>query len=82
MKVTYRGVVYDTDARPNQHQQPKAHSESYRGVKFFVNAQDKRPRGQSDAKYPQKINVLQLIKEQKEKQERQNQSTTLYAWLL
>ncbi len=45
MKVTYRGVVYDTTARPNQRQQPKAHSESYRGVKFFVNALGQKTEG-------------------------------------
>lgn len=36
MKVTYRGVVYDTTARPNQAQKPEAHVETYRGVKFYV----------------------------------------------
>lgn len=38
MKVTYRGVVYDTVARPNQDQHPSEHVESYRGVKFYVDA--------------------------------------------
>jgi len=35
-QVTYRGVVYNTESRPNQATQPPAHVEVYRGVKFYV----------------------------------------------
>lgn len=38
-QVTYRGVTYNTESRPNQAAQPPAHVEVYRGVKFYVNEQ-------------------------------------------
>ena len=37
-KVTYRGVTYDTEHRPNQATKPAERQESYRGVKFVVDA--------------------------------------------
>ncbi len=38
-KVTYRGVTYDTEHRPNRQAKPVEHEESYRGVKFLVDAE-------------------------------------------
>tara|TARA_B100001250_G_scaffold238933_1_gene205340 strand:+ start:456 stop:605 length:150 start_codon:yes stop_codon:yes gene_type:complete len=38
-KVTYRGVTYDTELRPNQAAKPAEHQESYRGVKFLVDSE-------------------------------------------
>ena len=38
-KVTYRGVTYDTEHRPNRQTKPAEHEESYRGVKFLVDAE-------------------------------------------
>ena len=38
-QVTYRGVTYNTESRPNQAVQPPAHVESYRGVMFYVDEQ-------------------------------------------
>ena len=38
-KVTYRGVTYDTEHRPNQATKPAERQESYRGVKFVVDAE-------------------------------------------
>jgi len=35
-QVTYRGVTYNTESRPNQDAQPPAHVEVYRGVMFYV----------------------------------------------
>ena len=35
-QVTYRGVSYDTQDRPNQDVQPQPHVEVYRGVMFYV----------------------------------------------
>ena len=36
-KVTYRGISYDTENRPNQTEKPTDIVELYRGVKFHVN---------------------------------------------
>jgi len=41
-QVTYRGVTYNTESRPNQDAQPPAHVEVYRGVKFYVNEQGQK----------------------------------------
>ena len=41
-KVVYRGVVYNTESRPNQAAQPPAHVEVYRGVKFYVDEQGQK----------------------------------------
>ncbi len=38
-KVTYRGVTYDTENRPNKTVRPAEHVESYRGVKFLVDSE-------------------------------------------
>ena len=38
-KVTYRGVTYATEHRPNRQVKPAEHGESYRGVKFLVDAE-------------------------------------------
>ena len=38
-QVTYRGVTYNTEDRPNQATQAPAHVEVYRGVTFYVDAQ-------------------------------------------
>ncbi len=38
-QVTYRGVTYDTEHRPNQAKSPTEHQEVYRGVKFLVDSQ-------------------------------------------
>ena len=38
-KVTYRGVTYDTETRPNKTVQPQERKEIYRGVKFLVDAE-------------------------------------------
>jgi len=38
-KVTYRGITYDTENRPNKQVKPTEHVESYRGVKFIKDAQ-------------------------------------------
>lgn len=35
-QVTYRGVIYNTENRPNQSVQSSAHIEVYRGVMFYV----------------------------------------------
>ena len=35
-QVTYRGVKYDTEHRPNQTEQSQTREEIYRGVKFLV----------------------------------------------
>ena len=34
--VTYRGVTYHTESRPNKTVRPIEHEEIYRGVKFLV----------------------------------------------
>ena len=41
-QVTYRGVTYNTESRPNQAAQPPAHVEVYRGVKFYVDEQGQK----------------------------------------
>ena len=38
-QVTYRGVTYNTENRPNKTVRPAEHVESYRGVKFLVDSQ-------------------------------------------
>ena len=38
-QVTYRGVTYNTESRPNQAAQAPAHVEVYRGVMFYVDEQ-------------------------------------------
>ena len=38
-KVTYLGVTYATEHRPNRQAKPVEHEESYRGVKFLVDSQ-------------------------------------------
>ncbi len=38
-KVTYRGVTYDTENRPNKDIRPQERQEVYRGVKFLVDAE-------------------------------------------
>ena len=38
-KVTYRGVTYDTENRPNRTVKSAEHQEVYRGVKFLVDSQ-------------------------------------------
>ena len=38
-KVTYRGVSYDTENRPNRTVRPAEHQEVYRGVKFLVDSE-------------------------------------------
>jgi len=38
-KVTYRGVTYDTENRPNKTVKPHEHVETYRGVKFLVDTE-------------------------------------------
>ena len=35
-QVTYRGVTYDTENRPNRQVKRTEHEEIYRGVKFLV----------------------------------------------
>ena len=45
MKVTYRGVSYDTNNRPNQAHRPAEHTESYRGVRFQVDSEGHRVYG-------------------------------------
>ncbi len=38
-QVTYRGVTYDTEHRPNRQQKRTEHQEVYRGVKFLVDSE-------------------------------------------
>ena len=38
-KVTYRGVTYDTENRPNKTVRSQERQEVYRGVKFLVDAE-------------------------------------------
>ncbi len=38
-KVTYRGITYDTENRPNQTQRLAERQEIYRGVKFLVDSE-------------------------------------------
>jgi len=38
-QVTYRGVTYDTENRPNRTVRPAEHVEVYRGVKFLVDTE-------------------------------------------
>ncbi len=38
-QVTYRGVTYNTENRPNQTVKLAEHEEIYRGVKFLVDAE-------------------------------------------
>ncbi len=38
-KVTYRGVTYDTENRPNREVKGSEHQEIYRGVKFLVDSE-------------------------------------------
>ena len=38
-KVTYRGVTYDTEHRPNKTVRAAEHVETYRGVTFLVDAE-------------------------------------------
>ena len=38
-KVTYRGVTYDTENRPNKTVKPQERVETYRGVKFLVDTE-------------------------------------------
>ncbi len=38
-KVTYRGVTYDTEHRPNRTVRSAEHEETYRGVKFLVDTE-------------------------------------------
>ena len=38
-KVTYRGVTYETENRPNRTIRPAEHVETYRGVSFLVDAE-------------------------------------------
>ena len=38
-KVTYRGVTYDTEHRPNKTVRAAEHVETYRGVSFLVDAE-------------------------------------------
>ena len=38
-KVTYRGVTYDTENRPNRTIRPAEHVETNRGVSFLVDAE-------------------------------------------
>ena len=38
-QVTYRGVTYDTENRPNKTVQIQERREVYRGVKFLVDAE-------------------------------------------
>ena len=38
-KVTYRGVIYDTENRPNRTVKRAEHEETYRGVKFLVDSE-------------------------------------------
>ena len=38
-QVTYRGVTYNTENRPNKTVRPAEHVEAYRGVKFLVDSQ-------------------------------------------
>ena len=38
-QVTYRGVTYDTENRPNKTVRPTEAQEIYRGVKFLVDAE-------------------------------------------
>ena len=37
-QVTYRGVTYDTENRPNRQVKRTEHEEVYRGVKFLVDS--------------------------------------------
>ena len=41
-QVTYRGVTYDTENRPNKTVKPAEHVERYRGVKFLVDSEGHR----------------------------------------
>ena len=38
-KVTYRGISYDTENRPNKTVKPAEHVETYRRVSFLVDAE-------------------------------------------
>ena len=38
-QVTYRGIKYDTEHRPNQTKRRVEHEEVYRGVKFLVDSE-------------------------------------------
>jgi hypothetical protein len=38
-KVTYRGVSYDTENRPNKSVNPQERVETYRGIHFMVDAE-------------------------------------------
>ena len=38
-KVTYRGIIYDTENRPNKTIRAAEHVEVYRGVSFLVDAE-------------------------------------------
>ncbi len=38
-QVTYRGITYDTEHRPNQAKRRVEHEETYRGVKFLVDSE-------------------------------------------
>ena len=69
-KVVYRGVEYDTEKRlqyqQQMQQQPQQYNEIYRGVKFV-----KKEGGEG----MKSINILQLIKEQKQKQDRRHKAS-------
>ena len=41
-QVTYRGVTYDTENRPNKTVKAAEHEETYRGVSILVDAEGHR----------------------------------------
>jgi hypothetical protein len=75
-KVVYRGVEYDTTERPNQTFKIQPHVEIYRGAMFWVDENgNKLSNGKIQGRWEmKKLNFLQLIKEQKQKEERRHQA--------